>query len=274
MGSTAPAHRPACSSVTAGTTSGRGVTVNGGEFGAPIDRRTARFSNRSPGKYNTWYHYDRAGTFKFLARREVGHVKIPFRWERLQPRLGGPLDRAEVGRIRDVVRRAKRAGLPVILDMHNYGAYYLFDGERGVRRPIGSDHVSIDDFADAWRRISRSFGDNEGVLAYALMAEPFGMPRAGDRSPAEVWEQASQAAVTAIRGRDDDTLVSVPGYDWDAIQDVHEAPPGGVDRRPRRQLPLRGPPLLGRRPLRPVPQELLGRACEGAQAGVVVLIEV
>jgi endoglucanase len=197
---------------------GRGVTVNGGEFGSPIDRRTASFSNRTPGRYNTWYHYDRAGTFEFLADRGVGHVKIPFRWERLQPELGGPLDDAEVRRIKDVVRRARGAGLPVILDMHNYGAYYLSNGDHGVRRAIGSRHVGVADFADAWRRISQVFDDNPGVLAYALMAEPFDMPSVGSRSPAEVWEQASQAAVTAIRGRGDDTLVSISGYGWDAVQ--------------------------------------------------------
>jgi hypothetical protein len=196
----------------------RGVTVNGGEFGSPIDRRTAAFSNRSPGRYNTWYHYDRSGTFEFLASRGVGHVRIPFRWERLQPELGGPLDPAEIGRLEDVVDRARGAGLPVILDMHNYGAYYLSDGEQGVRRAIGSRQVSIADFADAWRRISQRFERNDGVLAYALMAEPFDMPRVGSRSPAEVWERASQAAVAAIRGRGDDKLVSVSGYGWDAIQ--------------------------------------------------------
>ena len=201
-----------------GTGINRGVTVNGGEFGSPIDRRTARFSNESPGAYNTWYHYDRAGTFEFLADRGVGHVRIPFRWERLQPELGGPLDRAEVGRLEDVVARAHRYGLPVVLDMHNYGAYYLFDGEQGVRRAIGSSHVSVGDFADVWRRISQEFDDNSGVVAYALMAEPFNMPSVGNRSPAEVWEQASQAAVTAIRNRGDDKLVSVSGYNWDAIQ--------------------------------------------------------
>ncbi|MGH2754857.1 MAG: glycoside hydrolase family 5 protein [Actinomycetota bacterium] len=196
----------------------RGVTVNGGEFGSPIDKRTSRFSNRTPGAYNTWYHYDRAGTFRFLARRGVGHVKIPFRWERVQPRLGRPLKRAEVRRLKGVVRRAGKHGLPVILDMHNYGAYYLFDGERGVRRAIGSRRVSVEDFADVWKRISRRFENNEGVLAYALMAEPFDLPHVGSRSPAEVWEQASQAALSAIRKRGDSKLVTVGGYGWDAVQ--------------------------------------------------------
>jgi len=204
----------------------RGVTVNGGEFGSPIDKRTSRFSNESPGIYNTRYHYDRVGTFEFLADRGVGHVRIPFRWERLQPELGGPLAQTEVQRLEGVIDRAAANDLPVILDMHNYGAYYLSDGDLGVRRAIGSQQVSVGDFADVWRRISQRFDNNNGVVAYALMAEPFNMPSAGRRSPAEVWEQASQAAVTAIRDQGDDKLVSVSGYGWDAIQVFTKLHPG------------------------------------------------
>jgi endoglucanase len=84
-----------------------GVTVNGGEFGSPIMARKNPFSNKNPGRYQTRYHYDRQATFDFLAVRGVGHVRIPFRWERLQPRLGRPLDDAEVGRIKKVIRRAR-----------------------------------------------------------------------------------------------------------------------------------------------------------------------
>jgi hypothetical protein len=55
--------------------------------------------------------------------------------------------------------RARRAGLRVILDMHNYGAYYLSDGTQGVRRPIGSDQVRVPHFVDVWRRLDVSFDD-------------------------------------------------------------------------------------------------------------------
>ena len=205
----------------------RGVTVNGGEFGSPITAKNSKFSNKNPGKYQTRYHYDWQKTFDYLGRRQLDHVRIPFRWERLQPRLRGPLDADEVRRLKTVIERAAAAGLDVVLDMHNYGAYYLHNGERGVRRPIGSSRVSIADFADVWRRISLEFGDQNAVIGYALMAEPFGMPSAGTLSPAEVWEKASQSALRAIRDTGDDKMVSVAGYAWSALVKWRKVHPDG-----------------------------------------------
>ena len=195
-----------------------GITVNGGEFGSPISRTESSFSNEDPGAYNTRYHYDRQATFDFLAARGVGHVRIPFRWERIQPRLGRPLDEEELARLRDAVGRAGEAGLKTILDVHNYGAYYVSRDGRGVRAPIGSRSCTVDDFVDLWRRLSNAFGDDDRVLMYALMAEPFGMPRKDGGSPAKLWERASQRALTAIRKNGDAKLVAVPGYGWDALQ--------------------------------------------------------
>jgi endoglucanase len=105
----------------------------------------------------------------------------------------------------------------VILDMHNYGAYYLSDGARGVRRPIGSASVRAAHFADAWRRIATAFVDEGAVVAYGLMNEPVEMEAPGARG-ARAWEHASRAAVKAIRSTGDRRLVMVPGYLWSAAQ--------------------------------------------------------
>ena len=206
---------------------GRGITVNGGEFGSPIMARTSKFSNTNPGRYQTRYHYDRQASFDYLAGRDIGHVRIPFRWERLQPELGGPLDGDEVRRLRGVIGRARAAGLEVVLDMHNYGAYYLSNGSEGVRRPIGSRHVSLAHFAAVWRKIAAEFGSVDGVVGYALMAEPYDLPAKNRLSPARVWEKASQRALDAIRSTGDDTLVSVAGYAWSALSRWHRVHPDG-----------------------------------------------
>ena len=211
---------------------GRGITVNGGEFGSPIMAKTSKFSNERPGRYQTRYHYDWPATFDYLAARGVGHVRIPFRWERLQPRLGSGLDYDEVRRLHAVIARARSAGLEVILDMHNYGAYYLSNGVEGVRRPIGSSHVRSSHFADVWRRISLEFADTDGVIGYALMAEPFDLPAKKSMSPAEVWEKASQKALDAIRSTGDDTLVAVSGYAWSSLVRWPKVHPDGWIRDP------------------------------------------
>ncbi|WP_176445643.1 glycoside hydrolase family 5 protein [Blastococcus mobilis] len=193
----------------------RGVNVSGGEFGAPgSTEEVTEFSNQNPGEYGTDYLYDSQGSFDYLASQGIDTVRLPFRWERIQPALGEALDDDELSRLRGAVSRAHTAGLEVILDVHNYGAYHLAEGTRGVRRAIGSDELGQGDFADLWRRLSDAFREEPGVIGYGLMNEPSILPAVGDRSPAQVWEEASQAAVTAIRAGGDDTLIMVAGYQY------------------------------------------------------------
>lgn len=205
----------------------RGVNVAGGEFGTPSVEETSRFSNASPGRSGAEYTFDPAETFRFLASRGVRLVRIPFRWERVQPLPGGPLDDAAVADLRAVITRAHTAGLRAVVDMHNYGAYYLFDGSRGVRRAIGSDQVTKAHFADVWRRLSRVFRGAPGVHAYGLMNEPVGMsPKAG-LTAARRWEIVSQAALDAIRRNGDRTTIMVAGYEWSGAHrwsSVHPRP--------------------------------------------------
>lgn len=196
----------------------RGVNVAGGEFGTPVNQPTSSFSNTNPGTYDRDWHYDSQATFNYLASQGVKLVRIPFRWERLQPVLGQSLNQTEVGRLVDVVARARAAGLKVILDMHNYGAYYPSDGTQGVRRPIGSAQVSYGAFDDAWRRISAHFKSDPGVIGYGLMNEPVGLQATSTLTPAKVWEHASQAALGAIRANGDTKLVLVSGYDWSGVR--------------------------------------------------------
>jgi hypothetical protein len=187
----------------------RGVNVEQGAFGEwgdgyDVVAAHSPLDNRNGGAYGRIYSYPSAATYRFLADRGIAWIRLPFRWERVQKRPGGPLDGTELRRLRDSVRAARAAGLDVVLDVHNYGAYYL----DGVRRPIGTAAVSIGDFADLWRRLARVFRDEE-VLAYALMNEPVDL-----RGGATTWERASQAAVTAVRTVDRRTRVYVASYEW------------------------------------------------------------
>lgn len=196
----------------------RGINVAGGAFSAPSIEPTSDFSNVNPGAIDREYHYDRPETFRYVADRGMELVRIEFRWERLQPTLGGDLDGAELERVRGAADAARDAGMQVVIDMHNYGAYYLHDGARGVRRPIGSAEVSIEHFADVWRRLSQAFATDDGILAYGLMNEPVDMQGASGLRPPQVWERASQAAIDAIRSRNDLKLVMVSGYNYSGAQ--------------------------------------------------------
>lgn len=203
----------------------RGINVSTGTFceGHGLER-TSSFSNHDTGRYNECYRYDSQETFDYLAGRGLDLVKIEFRWEILQRRLSGPLHSKSIERLMAVVDRARASGLKVILSMHNFGAYWQWDGEQGVRRPIGAGKVSFVDFADVWRRLSNRFKQVPDVF-YAIMSEPVGLKPRGDLSPREVWEKASQRALSAIRATGDTKTVLVNGYRWSSLADWPEIHP-------------------------------------------------
>jgi hypothetical protein len=188
----------------------RGVNVAGAEFGLPSTSPTASDDGA--------YGYPAVSTLDFIASRGVRIVRLPFRWERIQPRLRAELDPDELGRLTGTVDAARRSGLEVVLDLHNYAGYYA----DGTRHALGSDQLTTDDFVDVWRRLSAHLRGHVGVYAYGLMNEPVGIPRADDLSGAQRWEIMSREAVEAIRGNGDDTTVMVAGYQWSGVQTFAE----------------------------------------------------
>jgi hypothetical protein len=182
----------------------RGVNVDQGAFAFDSVAPTSPLHNRNLGAYGVAYSYPGPATFRFLASRGVTFVRIPFRWERLQRDLGGPLDATELERLAASVRAAGEAGLQVVLDCHNYGGYYLF----GQRAAIGSPQLPVRAFADLWRRLSLAFGSERGVLGYTLMNEP------AEMGSAAAWEAASRAAVAAVRSTGDRKRIFVSSYHW------------------------------------------------------------
>ncbi len=184
----------------------------GAEFGA----ENPTFSNANPGSYGLDYIYPDRQTVEYFALCGLGLVRIPFRWERLQPTLGQPLDRAELGRIRQVVTWAADCGALVVLDTHNYGRYRLslFGRPRSAvidEKINGTIAVSRQHFADYWRRIGEAFANNSAVLGLGLMNEPHDMGQSD-------WKVISQTAVDAIRTVNREPYVVVAGGGWSNAQ--------------------------------------------------------
>jgi hypothetical protein len=194
-----------------------GVNVTGPEMGSPSIEPSSSFSNIAVGVLDQTYHYDSAETFAYLAAHGMQAVRLPFRWERIQRAPYGTLDAAELDRMKTEVRAANSAGLRVVLDMHNYGGYYVSDGTSGVRRAIGSPELPVSAFADVWTRLAAAFSA-EPVWAFDLMNEPIGMPATMALPAAKLWEKSSQAALDAIRARGDRRLVMVAGYEWSGMK--------------------------------------------------------
>jgi endoglucanase len=197
-----------------------GVNSGDGEGGFPELAATSPFSNINGGTYGVDYSYDTRATFRFLASRGIGMVRIPFRWERLQPQLYGPLDPTELNRLRTAVAAAESEGMQVILDLHNFSAYFQGDPVQGVgvRQALGSAELPGSALADFWNRMSAVFHADPGVLAYDVMNEPVAMPYTDTLTPSMNWESISQQVVNSVRAQGDTKMLMVAGYQWDGME--------------------------------------------------------
>jgi endoglucanase len=166
-----------------------GVNLAGAEFGADAGL---------PGRYQIHYIYPSEADFKRYAGLNLKLVRLPFRWERIQPKLNGELNAAELGRLMATLDHAKKYNMQVILDMHNYYRYY--------GKLIASNEVPISAFADSWRRIAQKVANHPAVHGYGLMNEP--------HSTNGKWPAAALAAAQAIRSIDQKRWIIVSGDRW------------------------------------------------------------
>jgi endoglucanase len=165
-----------------------GVNLAGAEFNP----------KRIPGRPGADYLYPAPEDLDYFVSRGLSTIRLPFRWERLQPSLYGPLDRMELARIDAVVAEAAKRHAFIILDPHNYARY----GDA----VIGSPELPDKAFADFWRRLAAHYANNRTVL-FGLMNEPHDMPIAA-------WFRAAQAAIGAIRATGARNILLVPGASW------------------------------------------------------------
>lgn len=166
-----------------------GINLAGAEFGADV---------ALPGTYLKQYIYPGEADFKRYAERNLKLVRLPFRWERIQPRLNGELNRAELGRLLATLNHARKYDMQVILDMHNYYRYY--------GKMIGSNEVPVSAFADTWKRIAQQVANHPAVYGYGLMNEP--------HTTNGKWPVAALAAAKSIRSVDSQRWVIIAGDRW------------------------------------------------------------
>lgn len=164
-----------------------GINLSGAEFG-------------KGDRYGYDYIYPSLKDLAFYAQKGIELVRLPVKWERLQDKLGGALDEAEMARLNKFLDNAQSLGMKVVIDVHNYGRY---DG-----KAIGTADVTVGKFADFWSKLADAIGDKPAVYGYDLMNEPHNMPNKS------VWPAAAQAAVDAIRALGDNTTIFVEGESW------------------------------------------------------------
>ncbi len=178
-----------------------GVSLAGAEFG----------SAPTPGNlgiYDDDYTYPTSSEVDYFLSKGMNTLRVPFRWERLQPTLNGNFDSAEFTRLNNFVTYATSHGANVILDPHNFARYYPDPNnmESSAQGLIGSASVPNSAFANLWSRLAADYKGNSHVI-FGLMTEPNTMPT-------EQWVSAANTAISAIRATGSQNLLLVPGNGW------------------------------------------------------------
>jgi endoglucanase len=139
------------------------------------------------------------GQLDYYQSKGLKLLRIPFKWERIQPSLSGALNASAMASLDTVIAGAQARGMKVVLDLHNYGRY---GGDANV---IGGT-VPVNAFKDVWRRLAQRYAGNSAIYGYGIMNEPHGMNGA--------WPGAAQAAIDGIREFDSSTWIIVAGENW------------------------------------------------------------
>ncbi len=170
-----------------------GVNLAGGEFCDPKPGGPAMVPGRN-------FIYSGAKEADYFSAKGMNIVRVPFKWENLQPVPGQELVPAQVDALRKSVAMITARRMVVLIDPHNYARYY--------GKLIGETaEVPIAHFADFWGRLAVVFA-NDPLVWFGLVNEPH------DYKSTAVWLSAANAAIAAIRAAKASNLILVPGNGW------------------------------------------------------------
>lgn len=158
---------------------------------------------------NADYQYPQSAELDYFKAKGLTLMRVPFKWERLQPQLNGPFAERDINELKNLVWEARKRGMWILLDMHNYGRRK--DG--GVERIIGDPALTIAHVGNAWRMIADEFKDFGNIYAYGLMNEPHDM-----RSDTP-WFDIAQGIIDSIRTTDTQTAIMVGGPSWSSSRE-------------------------------------------------------
>ncbi len=170
-----------------------GVNVSGAESNSSV----------LPGQFNKNYIYPSAAELSFLAEQKVTLIRLPVRWERVQPKLKGPLDPEEIKRMQETIHTANDKGLCVMIDIHNYAKYF--------GSPLKGNPTLQDGFVDLWLKLAAEFSNSDTTI-FDLMNEPKNIP-------ISEWGPLAKRTLAELRKAKAKNIVIVSGGRWSGVHD-------------------------------------------------------
>ena len=152
------------------------------------------------------YAYPGKNRVDWAAAQGFGIIRLPFLFQNIQPASGADLDEAAMRQLDPVLAECGRRTLVCLLDMHNYGSYYL-DDSAAAQAPPGTPKVSNARLAQLWAQIARRYRDNPYVW-FGLMNEPH-------LQTAREWVKTGNAIAAAIRATGATNKIVFSGTAWD-----------------------------------------------------------
>jgi endoglucanase len=183
-------------------------SVNNKPFPFGVNLAGADFGENMPGVFDKDYTYPTAADLDYFKTNGLTLVRLPFKWERIQPFLGAPLDKTELERLKNVVSLAEERNIWILLDMHNY----CRRKEKGDYLIIGDEKLPATSVANAWKQLAKELKDYKNIWGYGLMNEPHDMPT--EKS----WFNIAQNIIDQIRLEDTRTTIVVAGDSWSSAE--------------------------------------------------------
>jgi len=167
-----------------------GVSQSGPEWGTNI-----------PGVYYVDYVFPSTSSIDYFVSSGLNTIRLPFLWERLQPKLGGAFDSAYLALIDSTVQYVTvKKGAYLLLDCHNYARY---------NNVILGEGVAYSSFQSFWQQLAQLYKNNPKVI-FGLMNEPNTMPYIN-------VQLAMQAGINGVRASGATNYITVPGNDWTGV---------------------------------------------------------
>jgi endoglucanase len=174
-----------------------GINLAGAEFGD---------EGQIPGIYDVDFSYPTNGSVDYFRRRGFNLIRLPFRWERLQPKLFAEFSSDEEKRLRTLSNYITAQGMTLVLNPCNFARRKLAGDGWNKDYLIGSSDVPTASFVDFWVRLASLFRDSRNAI-FGLMNEPYDIS-------APYWLEIVNRLIAAIRKAGASNFILVPGVEY------------------------------------------------------------